>query len=293
MLHGASHKPHIGLNHRQSEGCSLFLGKFQHKDVGESSSILFVKWPKLSLLARGCLVLAMWAWIHSLRHSTRSGIVLHLGWALPAATGLVDGAVLALGQNPAAGVEHHWSVSLFGGICLLVTEGAGGCWVLLYSLVASSPKKLAKSAGNHSMSPRSPGRSSQTCFGAGSGGKCLRETLAENPNAQQWMLRWFLAALSYLPSLGTLTASGVGAGHWKSDVATHPLAVCMAGSLEKRHTGKPHCAAVFLMELCQKLLLAPVGECSAQPHTTPSTPAQLSPGSLHPLIPVSSSQTVV
>ena len=35
--------------------------------------------------------------------------------------GLVNEAVMALGWAPPAWVEHCWSVSLFGGICALVT----------------------------------------------------------------------------------------------------------------------------------------------------------------------------
>ena len=112
---------HIGLNCRQSEGCGLFFGKFPHQDIGKSSDVLFVSDMNSHHQLGGCLVLPMQSLIHSPRHSTRSGIVLHLGQALLAA--MVNGAVLALGWAPPGGVECHLSVSLFSVICVLVTEG--------------------------------------------------------------------------------------------------------------------------------------------------------------------------
>ena len=59
--------------------------------------------------------------------------------------------------------------------------GSSRHWALLHLSVASSPMKLAKSAWNCGVSPRLSGRSNQTCFGAGFGGKHLRVDLGREP----------------------------------------------------------------------------------------------------------------
>ena len=61
------------------------------------------------------------------------------------------------------GVWQHWLSPLLDGLRDLVAEGAGEHGALACSSVVP-PKKLARSAGNGSMSPRSLPRSSHVCF---------------------------------------------------------------------------------------------------------------------------------
>ena len=99
-----------------------------------------------------------------------SSILLCLGLAWLATIGLLDGAVLVFSWAPPIGVAWCWLSPLLNGLRELMAEGEGGCGALIYSSVAY-PKKLAKSAGNGIVSPRSWVRSNWTCFHAGPWGK--------------------------------------------------------------------------------------------------------------------------
>ena len=171
----------ISLNCRQSEGLSLFLGVFLHKEVSESSSVHFEEQPELSPPARGLSGLGhisldpfprAFHWVWDFTVSGQGPTSSHR----PS-----QRKVPALVNAPPVGVECCWSLSLFSSISVLVTEGAGGHWAWLYSLVASSPKKLAKSVGNCSVSPRLSGRLNWTCCHAGPRGKHLRVDLGREP----------------------------------------------------------------------------------------------------------------
>ena len=100
--------------------------------------------------------------------STGSDVLPHLGPAQLASIGLVDGVVLVIGQDPPAEVACHWLLSSLGGLRELMAKGSGGHWKSIHSSVASSPKKLTKSAGKGGVSPKSSIRSNQTCCLAGS-----------------------------------------------------------------------------------------------------------------------------
>ena len=98
-------------------------------------------------------------------------MVEHLGLAPLAAIDPVDEAELVLGLAMLAVAECHWSPSLFSTVisgCIGGIIAAGVLWASPRSLVASSghSRKLAKSVGNCSASPRSSrfGSSNNTCL---------------------------------------------------------------------------------------------------------------------------------
>ena len=103
-----------------------------------------------------------------------SSMVSCLGLAPLAAVDLADEVALDFGLASLAVVEHCQSPSLFG---MVISGHIGGCAAMgldglqisPHSLVASSgqSRKLAKSGGNCSASPRSSVRLNHTCFHIG------------------------------------------------------------------------------------------------------------------------------
>ena len=158
------------LNSGQPEGHGLLSGYLLHHVISESASELFIEWPEFLPSARGPPVLVHVYLDPIPGCSLGSGVLLCLGLAWQAAVGLLDGVVPVFGQAPPIGLAWCWSLPSLGGCKELVAEGAGAHKVSICSSVAS-PKKLANSAGNCSVSSRSLVRLKETCFYAGPWGK--------------------------------------------------------------------------------------------------------------------------